>query len=588
MRDLTMVIPATWAEKSRGLLFLFFCSLILLTVSPRLSAELVSEARTIDGTGNNVAEPLAGAANTQLIRFGYFAEFPANGSGATMEYPDRPNARDISNRISAQNGSIPNARGLSDYIWQWGQFLTHDIDLTQTDPSNGTGHIAINDPADPMGPNPIAFSRSNFDPLTGTSILNPREQVNQITSFIDASNVYGSDPDRADKLRTKTGGRLAVSDHDLLEFNTFGLPNANDAHRVPDHELFLAGDIRANEQPGLTAMHTVFVREHNRLAGMIAQQNPFATDEQIYQLARKIVGAEMQAITYNEFLPALMGTVAPDPTAFEYDPSVEPDITQTFAHALFRFGHSMSTSRLQLVNNDGSSAGTLELRDVFFNPKVLSETPGNLDLIVKGLATQLAEENDLKMVDEIRNFLFGPPGAGGVDLMALDVQRGRDHGLPSYNETRETYGLAEVESVTEITSNPDVQQALIELYDLDEDPENIENLDLFVGALAEDHVPGTSVGILTAVVLRSQFTRLAEGDRFFYLNDLDLYRADGSLEPDIAELVDLDNIQLSDIIRFNTGVTTLQADVFFVPEPTSAAIVLAFGLGMIGLRRCQR
>ena len=82
--------------------------------------------------------------------------------------------------------------------------------------------------------------------------------------------------------------------------------------------MFLAGDVRANEQVGLLAFHTLFVREHNRLADKIVKKYkralPSGTserDEHIYQLARKIVGAELQAITYNEFLPALLGPMAP-------------------------------------------------------------------------------------------------------------------------------------------------------------------------------------------------------------------------------------------------------------------------------------
>lgn len=579
-------------------LILLLGALLLAAASPELLADLI-EVRSIDGSGNNTLRPLAGAANTRLIRFSYDPFYPDDGTGETIILPpDRPNARDISNRVGAQNGRIQNGRSLSDFIWQWGQFITHDIDLTQTDPANGTAHITINDPNDPMAlAGFIPFNRSNFDPSTSKvedNVVLARQQINQVTSFIDASQVYGSDQIRADTLRTFSGGKLKMSSGNLLSFNTGGLPNDNNGP-IPDSRLFLAGDVRANEQVGLTAMHTIFAREHNRLTELIDNStafnlptDPTLRDIQIYETARKIVGAEMQMITYNEFLPAFLGDRAPNPERFRYRVSEDPDITQTFAHALFRFGHSMNSPSLELRDTDGSQAGTLELRNAFFNPDFFnpaqSGDPGNVDRILMGMAGQLAEENDIKFVDEVRNFLFGPPEAGGIDLAALDIQRGRDHGLPSYNETRRSYGVTEVTSVTDITSDPEIQQALIYLYDLDSNPGNIENIDLFVGAMAEDHLPGTSVGVTIAAVVGNQFLRLRDGDRFFYLNDRDLYDDNGVRRSDIASVIDLDFLTLSHVIQFNTDITNIQDNVFFVPEPT-AGLILTVGGGLALTRR---
>ncbi len=563
----------------------------LIVGATSLSAALI-EARTINGQGNNASNSMQGAADTALIRFNYDPFFSGDGSGATIILPpERPNARAISNTLSDQTHSTPNARGLSDFIWQWGQFLTHDIDLTPTNPANGVAHIQVPtgdadfDPGS-TGNVIIPFSRSDFVAGTGTGPGNAREQVNLITSYIDASNVYGSDASRAQALRTMSGGKLVMDANDLLGLNDDPnnlFPNDNEGP-FADNELFLAGDVRANEQVGLTSLHTVFSREHNRLADLIGAQNPGATDEEIYQTARKIVGAQMQAITYNEFLPALMGDLAPDLDSpfLRYRASVDASITQTFAHAVFRFGHSMNGPNLKRIGENGVELSPLELRDVFFNPDILKNNPDNVDYILRGLASQLAEENDLKFVDEIRNFLFGPPGAGGLDLMALDIQRGRDHGLPSYNESRRAYGLPEVLNVTQITSDTSLQQALAGLYGLDLNPmqgvkdPNIENIDLFIGALAEDHVTGTSLGEITLVIIGSQFTRLREGDRFFYLDDPDLYDMNGDLNADIAAIIDLDSITLSDIIKLNTGITNLQSNVFFaVPEPSAALLLTA-------------
>ena len=238
------------------------------------------EWRTIDGTGNNVALPTQGAAETRQIRFGYGAQFPDGFGDEIITAPQRANPRTISNEIHAQSESVLNDRHLTDWVFQWGQWITHDMDLTRNDaefnelwPYEGEAgdfSIPIEDPNDPFGPVPIPFNRSEFDPLTGTpdpvgTRLNRREVINSITSYIDASMVYGSDPERAAALRTFEGGKLKTSaGGKLLPPNDLGLPNA-DALGLGD-ELFLAGDVRANEQVNLTVVHTLFVREHNRLA----------------------------------------------------------------------------------------------------------------------------------------------------------------------------------------------------------------------------------------------------------------------------------------------------------------------------------
>ncbi len=531
-------------------------------------ADVEPEFRTIDGTGNNVTNPAQGAAETNLIRFGYPAVYP-DGHGDVIETESTPNARDVSNLLNAQEESIVNDRQLTDWIVQWGQFLTHDMDLTGnglagnllSGGTTGEFHIAVNDPSDPIGPGAIPFNRSFFDPATGTLDLvdspfgprpNWREQVNSVTSYIDASQVYGSDDSRAAALRTFEGGKLRVSADGLLPRNTEGLPNDDPFHLGAD--LFLAGDIRANEHAGLTAVHTLFVREHNRLAERIGQQAPELNDEQIYQLARKIVGAEMQAITYNEFLPALLGDEAPRAGEAQYDPEVDASITNSFATAMFRYGHSMQSSELPLVDNGGDQVGSLGLSEAFFDPTILGDQPANVDLIVKGLATQEAQENDLHLVDGVRNFLFGPPGAGGLDLAALDIQRGRDHGLPDFNSVRDFYGLERVEDFDEISSDPEVQAALAQLYG------DVDNIDAWIGGIAEDHLDGSSVGATVNAVVANQFERLRDGDRFFYTQDPALKSRI------VRNVIDLKSITLAEIIRQNTGVTNIQSNVFVAPS----------------------
>jgi len=522
------------------------------------AAPVRGQWRPIDGNGTNVDHPSWGAAGTALLRESA-AAYPDDGSGTTIvEPPDYPNARDVSNAIFAQDASTPpNARGLSSGLWQWGQFVDHDIDLTGTSSSSGTAMIDVNDTGDVLYPM-IPLERSNYMPGTGEGEGNPRQQMNEITSYLDASNVYGSDSVRATALRTMEGGLLKTSEGNLLPLNTPGLPNAGGT----SGDLFLGGDVRANEQLGLTAMHTLFVREHNRLATLLAVQNDSLDDELLYQTTRRIVGAEIQRITYNEFLPALLGPGAPSPEDYDYDSSLTAAISNEFSTAFYRFGHSMLNADLWLGDNEGILTDTLPLRDAFFNPEYLKEDPNRVDQLLMGLSMQQAQEIDAKMVDDVRDFLFGEPGSGGMDLAALNIQRGRDHGLPDYNTLRLAYDLPAVEKFSDITSDPTLQEQLAEMYD-----NNVSNVDAWVGGLAEDHLPGSSVGPLVHASLVRQFTRLRDADPFFYEGDLLLQSSD------VLAVIDLDSITLSKLIEMNTVMSSMRPSFMVVPEPQTILLL---------------
>jgi peroxidase len=403
----------------------------------------------------------------------------------------------------------------------------------------------------------IPFRRAIFDPATGTSHWNPRQQINEITGFIDGSTVYGSDPERAAWLREGTGGRLRITPSpvgDLLPYNDGTQPNAG-SPEAPDFSttLFVAGDIRSNEQPTLCVMHTLFVREHNfQAARIVSERNldPVADDEKIYQEARQIVIAEIQAITYREFLPALLGCNALPPYA-GYKPWVNPSISAVFSTAAYRLGHSLLSPFILRLEADGTSvpAGQLALRDAFFG-----STPEQLELyglepFLRGVARQHMQELDAMVIDDVRNFLFEVPvpGLRGLDLVSLNLQRGRDMGLPDFNRVRRDFDLPAIRRFDQITRDPAMQAKLQVLYG------NVNDIDPFVGFLVEDDLPGRTVGPTLFRALLDQFQRSRNGDRFWY---------ERTLNPSERQYVEQST--LAEIIRRNSTVTgnQIQDNVF--------------------------
>ncbi|QDU55651.1 peroxidase family protein [Aeoliella mucimassa] len=535
--------------------------------------------RTFDGSSNNTLNPSWGQAGTAFLRLAPDS-YPDGLGEVYTPSPARPNPRLISNTMFAQSGSVDSATGLTSGVWQWGQFLDHDITLAHT---NSAEPMMIMAPADdPYGMTMIPTSRSVV--ASGEGEL--RQQENSLTSYIDGSNVYGSDAATAQALRAGVGGRMLTSAGDLLP--------TTDMAQVADVKMdnsgnpatmFVAGDIRANEQPGLTAMHTLFVREHNRIADALAampEYDAVADDDLLYLKARTIVGAEMQSITYNEFLPMLMGAYAPEVADYQYDPSVNAGIANEFSTAMFRLGHTMLNENLLLAGEDGEVVGQIGLRDAYFmGASYLQDSPELVDKLLMGLATQTSQEIDTQVVDDVRNFLFANVQGMGLDLAAINIERGREHGLADYNTMRTTYGeivadlpsfeeidLTAAESFAELDVDPTVIAQIESLYD------DVNNLDPWVLALAENHVEGTNLGALLLAGLADQFTRLRDGDAHFYMGNSYLWT------DEVTSIVDFDDLHLMDIVSWNTEMKHSPMDFFQstrVPEP-STMVLLALGL----------
>ncbi|PZD72211.1 hypothetical protein C1752_03797 [Acaryochloris thomasi RCC1774] len=630
------------------------------TVSPSGTLEL--DIRSLDGSGNNLSDPSLGQVNTNYSR-----NTETNYADSISEQVEGPDPRFISNRIYSDQGvNLFSENGVTQWAGYWGQFLDHTIGLRQ----EGTEDAPITfDTGDPLEEfqndfGSIRFQRSQ--PAPGTGETGPREQVNVLSSFIDGWAIYGGSEERLEWLRegpvdgdlSNNGARLLLEDGFLPTAEARG-----DASSAPTMDLFgrlmgtpdqriIAGDVRANQSLPLTTIHTLFAREHNRIVDELPD---FLGEETKFQIARKVVGAEQQYITYKEFLPS-QGI---DLDAYEgYDATVDPSITNEFATVGFR-AHSMIHGEIEIETEaDRFSAEQLEsfeaqgievelvgdeveiavpLNVAIGQPALVEEI--GIDLLASALAGEAQYKNDEQIDNQLRSVLFQVPSnpdgkldgpdlpesfSTVVDLGALDVQRGRDHGIPLYNDLREAYGLERINSFTDITGEateefpnaPDIDP-LDPLNDPDilrfdtlldnegnviPDPDaegapdavegirattlaarlkaiygDVDNIDAFVGMVSEEHLAGSEFGELQSALWTDQFSALRDGDRFFYENDADLANIEQRFGISYQR-------SLSDIIADNSLVEPgdLQGNVFKVAEGPEAGFAFPGSNGAIG------
>jgi peroxidase len=480
--------------------------------------------RSIDGSGNNLTQTDLNQAGSDFTRIG-----PANFADGVDAMPSGPNPRMISNVVVAGNGDLANPEGLSGMMYAWGQFIDHDLDLANQNPNT---NISITVPADDPNLPPgstIAVGRVFIDPATGHD-GKPATAINSVTGWLDASMVYGSDQMTADSLRT-ADGHMKTSVGNNLPID-------------PQSGMFMAGDVRAQENPDLTALQTLFVREHNYQVDQLATQHPNWSGDQLYQQAKAIVTAEIAHITYSEFLPHLLGPDALTPY-HGYNPNVDPRITEEFAGAAYRFGHSIVSAALTKFGEQGQTLADQNLKDAFFESPSIFEANGGADALLRHLNSDASNALDVHIVDDLRNFLNVPPDA--MDLAAINIQRGRDLGLGTLNETRQALGLAPYTTFDQITSDKTTVDALKVAYN-----DDVNSIDLWTGGLAEDHTPGAMIGQTFGTIIARQFENLRDGDRYWFENQ----------GFDSRTLNQIENTTLSDIMTRDTDTKNIQPDAF--------------------------
>ncbi|CAG7833416.1 unnamed protein product [Allacma fusca] len=509
--------------------------------SQQCPADKFTRYRTFDGTCNNPNNPDWGAAMTRQRRI--LAPAYCNGDqprGCTQSRLQ--NARTISAKLHFNNDF--RFRNLTNMVHQFGQFLDHDLSLTpeagrQCCQQGGLDCWPIGDSSG------VIRQRTCIDFTRSTACLGGdrnRQQTNRNTAFIDCSQVYGSDSQRAAQLRAGTNGALLTSRANGAP--SVLLPRTNQNANLQRNNVqgdFIAGDDRINEMPGLAVLHNLFLLEHNRIAQLLKNANPNAPDNAIYMEARRIVGGEMQAIVYGEYLPAILGSNVMNSPQFNlrlptsgsscttYNTGLDPSILNDFSTAAYRFGHTLVSEFVSLLNPSGTSRGFVEqyrISDNYFQSgKVTKNNGRGFHEILTGLTETNCQDYDPFVVDGLTLNLFRNATSQqfGSDLIARNIQRGRDHGLPSYNAYRRWYGLEELNFNNAPRDwRPEGWAELRKVYQANGN--TAEDVDLFPAALMEIP-PGGASGITFQLIKADQFNRLKFGDRLFFTH-CDVFTAD--------------------------------------------------------------
>ncbi|UYV64041.1 hypothetical protein LAZ67_2006378 [Cordylochernes scorpioides] len=575
--------------------------------------------RTLDGSCNNVHQPAWGRAASCMKRLlpPKYADAVSAPRTGHKGHP-LPDPRTVS--LTVHRHVHRPARDFTHMLMVWGQFLDHDIALTpvtrmennaaiQCCPPTDSGHyqclpiqISEEDPFySKFGTKCINFVRSALCPTCAlvfhrdcrVQAPDSRWTKSPPSSTLPSSTATRpTSPKTSDFSTTKRiycieespyitvrAGRLEVTETwhvgDLLPQSSN--PH-NDECSIPDEHLtcFKAGDTRVNQHPALTSLHTVWMRQHNRLAHGLKRVNPHWDDEKLFQETRRIIGAQMQMVTYAEFLPVVLGHAYMDffdlwvlrEGYTKYDHKTDPTLINDFATAAYRFGHSLVNGFFKEIQHSGTTTG-FKLRNYFFFPFELYT--GQLEPVMAGVSRQPAQEFDPYMVHDVTNYLYRRRGnATGLDLAAINVQRGRDHGLPGYSAYVKYCLGDKVSSFDDLVDlMPEHARKNFEmLY------HSVHDIDFFSGGTSEFPLADGVIGPTFACIVGIQFYHLKFGDRFYFEH----YGESGSFSPE--QLEEIRKTTLGGVVCHNSDVSELPRNVFVLPnhhtlEPLGGSLYIA-------------
>uniref|UniRef100_A0A8C7Z9T9 NAD(P)H oxidase (H2O2-forming) n=1 Tax=Oryzias sinensis TaxID=183150 RepID=A0A8C7Z9T9_9TELE len=532
------------------------------------------EVPRFDGWYNSLGNPRRGSVGSRLVRL-----VPAqywDGVYQPVLEPLQPNPRRLSRVLAQGPSGLPSTRNQTVLFLFFGYHVAFEISDLR---SSGCPPEFMNIPVpkgDPVfdpnatGEVQLPFRRGEWDQASGQSPSNPRTQINSVTAWIDGSSIYGPSSSWSDLLRSFSGGRLTSGSEWNMpkqggETNfMWSAPDPSTGEHQPQG-LYELGNAWANENMFTAAEGIIWFRYHNYVASKLHEEHPEWSDEELFQNARKTTVATFQNIALYEWLPGYLGnkTLPPYPG---YQQFVDPGISPEFEVAAMRISATMTPPGVymrnrtchfrNITNADGSTSPAIRLCNSFWKRQRINVKTGqDVDDLLMGMASQIAEREDNIVVEDLRDYMYGPLRFTRTDLVAMTIQRGRDFGLQSYTEIRKALDLPPVETFEEINpelnrTNPQMLQAVAELYDGD-----ISKLELFPGGLLESRDgPGP---VFSAIIL-DQFERIRNGDRFWFENKLNGLFTD-------KEIKEIRNVNYRDVLLAVTSAdaTDIQENVFF-------------------------
>ncbi|XP_021263300.1 dual oxidase 2 [Numida meleagris] len=503
------------------------CLTVVLLMSWTLGGaqeNITWEVQRYDGWYNNLQHHSHGSVGSRLRRL-----LPANyadGVYQALQEPYVPNARQLSNAVARGPSGLPSKRNTTVLAVFFGFHVLSDILGTEKPgcPAEFLNiHIPEGDPVfDPAGTGDIVlpFQRIHWALETGQSPNSPREQTNEVTGWLDGSSIYGPSHSWSDALRNFSNGQLASGPGGHVPRETDGkvpMWKALDPStgKGGPHGIYDLGNAWGNENRFLQAMSIAWFRYHNYLAAELAKNHPSWSDEDIFQHARKRVIATFQSIVLYEWLPALLGT--PVQTYTGYQQHMDPSLSPEFVAAARIFLATMvppgvykrdPSCHLRNVSSSSGPFPAVRLCNSYWSRESTEMQQEDVDDLLLGMSSQIAEREDNIVVEDLQDYWYGPLKYSRADYVASWLQRGRDLGLPTYNQARERFGLEPLQDWTNLA--PHSQQKVLEVAALYAN--NTARLELLPGGMLEVDSP-----LFSAIIL-DQFVRLRDGDRFWFEN----------------------------------------------------------------------
>ncbi|XP_065216935.1 peroxidase-like [Planococcus citri] len=512
---------------------------------PEVSCDTYEKYRTFDGSCNNLKNPAWGVANTPVVRL--FPAFYDDGESLQRLSEDGnplPNARYVRTTLlpDGENAGVK----LTLAVMSWGQMVAHDVALRATSPEgpktccNADGSFNPDPVCHPIAIpiddnfyskfNQLCMHVKRVRPTNDLGcLINPVQQISGVTHYMDGSFIYGSSKEAADSLRQFEGGLLKCRTTDDGRPFLINVQKPTEVCDVPrDTDVcYMAGDPdRVNTNTEIAVTQVMFLRLHNKLATDLHHMHPSWSDEMLFQETRRIVIAIVQHITYNEYLPLLLGStfvknhqLAPQKSGYSkygYDASINPSTLSEFVSAAFRSLHSAIVGSPKLVSEYRLSRGSIQLSDYTNRPGII-EAANNFDNFLRGLISQPQSDKNYHFTEQITNSFLGNkenPIAerNGTDMISIDIHRGREYGVPPYTTMRILCGLPPVNDFEDLRDFMDADKVslLSEVYS------SVHDIDYYVGGMLEKKIPRTLVSPSFHCVIAEAFHRYKFGDRFFY------------------------------------------------------------------------